>query len=463
MANYNIFALDYIFFQTMSDIDTIIAEIKKDLPEFLRKHRNGDIIPSQLRELASAEPCEEVQLFLAEYASTPSNVLESVYVQEPGEAVLCALAKHPHFNAKYLRQLAVHENVNVRKAVASSRCITPQTALALCGDSSAQVRAALARNSMVPARVQVQLSEDAVPFVRAALLAHSQLDSEVCAALAEDTDPTVQAAALLAPKTPEETLLFWADSDEHFPQTLLLKRKKLPDKVLESLCFSSHFDVKLEAVSRKELTVDEKLGFASDENEQIRLCVAKTPNLPDYVQEKLATDESKAVRLALAACPSLCASAAEKLLEKADEELVMALASNPAAPDEIVDELAQKGGSRVMQCLVDRECPQAVLDQIYKQGDEATLFHLAYNGFTPKGMSAELASKLSEHRLPTLRALAASAESCPLYVLARLARDVSWMVRVAVARSAAATDAIREVLASDGDTRVRNAVKRGAQ
>ena len=215
----------------MSDIDTIIAEIKKDLPEFLRKHRNGDIIPSQLRELASAEPCEEVQLFLAEYASTPSNVLESVYVQEPGEAVLCALAKHPHFNAKYLRQLAVHENENVRKAVAGSRCITPQTALALCGDSSAQVRAALARNSMVPARVQVQLSEDAVPFVRAALLAHSQLDSEVCAALAEDTDPTVQAAALLAPKTPEETLLFWADSDEHFPQTLLLKRKKLPDKV----------------------------------------------------------------------------------------------------------------------------------------------------------------------------------------------------------------------------------------
>jgi hypothetical protein len=282
----------------------------------------------------------------------------------------------------------------------------------------------------------------------------------VCAALAEDTDPTVQAAALLAPKTPEETLLFWADSDEHFPQTVLLRRKKIPDKVLESLCFSSHPDVKLEAVSRKELTADEKLGFAGDENQQIRLRVARIPNLPDYVQEKLATDESREIRMALASCPSLCASAARMLLKDADDELIMAIASNPAAPEEIVDELASKGGSKVMQCLVDRECPQAVLDKVYQQGDEATLYHLAYNGFTPTGMSGELASKLAEHRLPTMRALAASAESCPLYVLARLARDASWQVRLAVARSAAANDSMREVLASDADPRVRNAVKR---
>lgn len=448
----------------MSDIDTIVAEIKKDLPEFLKKHRGGDIIPSQLRELASGEPCPEVQLFLAEYATTPSNVLESVYVQGPDEAVLCALARHPHFNAKYLKQLAVHENENVRKAVAGSRCITPQTALALCGDESPHVRAVLARNSMIPARVQVQLSEDAVPFVRAALLSHSQLDSEVSAALAEDTDPTVQAAALMAPKTPDETLLFWADSDEHFPQTVLLRRRKIPDKVLESLCFSSHPDVKLEAVSRKELTADEKLGFASDENEQIRLRVAKIPNLPDYVQEKLASDESRAVRLALASCPSLCAETAEKLLENADDDLIMALASNPASPDEIVDKLVQMGGGKVVQCLMNnRECTQAALKTIYQQEDEAMLYHLAYNGFSPKGMDAELASRLAENRLPTLRAFAASAESCPLYVLARLARDPSWIVRAAVARSAAANDTMRELLASDADARVRNAVKASAR
>ena len=447
----------------MAEIETIIAEIEKDLTDFLRRHKGGDISPAQLRELAQASQSTAVQMFLAQYATTPSNVLENVYAQASGNEVLCLLAKHPHFNSKYLRQLAVHEDESVRLAVASSRCITPQTALALCGDDSAMVRAALARNSMIPARVQVQLSEDSVPFVRAALLAHSQLDSEVCAALAEDTDPTVQAAALLAQKTPEETLLFWADSDEHFPQSIILKRKKIPDKVLESLCFSSHPDVKLNAISRKELTADEKLGFANDEDERIRLKIAKIPNLPDYVQEKLAVDESKAVRLALAACPSLAPEAAEKLIENADQEMILALASNPGTPEEIIGQLAEKGGGEVLQCLVDRECPQAVLDKIYASGDEATLYHLAYNGFEPAGMGAELASRLAESRLPTLRAFGAMAESCPLYIVARLARDPSWVVRAAVARSKAANDSTREILAADSDQRVRNAVKAAAK
>ena len=78
-------------------------------------------------------------------------------------------------------------------------------------------------------------------------------------------------------------------------------------------------------------------------------------------------------------------------------------------------------------------------------------------------MDAGLASRLAENRLPTLRAMAASSETCPLYVLARLARDVSWTVRAAVARNSAVNETMRELLASDADARVRNAVKASAR
>ncbi len=447
----------------MIETEKISAEIENDLQGFLRAHRNGDIPPAQLRELAAGTPSRNILLFLVEYTTTPSNILEKVYSETEDTDVLCALAKHPHFNSKYLRQLAVHENLAVRMAVAASRCITPQTALALCGDESPEVRAALAKNSMTPPRVQVQLSEDPVPFVRAALLSHSQLDHEVCAALAEDTDPIVQAAALLAQKTPEETLLFWADSDEHFPQSVILRRRKIPEAVLESLCFSSHPDVKSEAISRKILTADEMLGFANDSNESIRTIIAKIPNLPDYIQAHLSKDKSKEVRIALAGCPCLSPEAAENLLSDGDHEIVRAVAENPNAPETVLEKLASLGDMEVLQCLVDRECPGAVLDRIFASGDDSMLYHLSYNGFKPEGMPVELASRLAEHRLPTLRALAAMADSCPLYLMARLTRDASWIVRAAVAGSAAANDSMKEILAADGDVRVRNALKHAAR
>lgn len=444
----------------MSEIEQIITEIETDAAGFLRAHKQGDITPAILRELAMESQSPAVQLFLAQYQTTPSNVLENVYMATTSTDVLCALARHPHFNAKYLKQLGTHEDITVRIAVASSRCITPQTALSLCEDTAADVRAALARNSMVPPRVQVLLSEDPVPFVRAALLSQSQLDPEICAALAEDTDPTVQAAALLAPKTPEETLLFWADSDEHFPQSVLLLRKKLPDKVLESLCFSSHPDVKHEAISRKPLTADEMLGFANDENESVRLKIAQQPNLPDYVQEKLAQDSCKEVRLHLANCPCLSPEAAQLLVASKDTDIIEKVAANPNAPAEVLEALAQNGGKDILPYLVDRDCPQSVLDIIYSSNDEAMLYHLSYNGYLPKGMPLELTTRLAEHRLPTMRALAAVAENCPLYIEARLARDISWVVRAAVARSSVANDSIREILANDSDPRVRKLAKK---
>ena len=117
-----------------------------------------------------------------------------------------------------------------------------------------------------------------------------------------------------------------------------------------------------------------------------------------------------------------------------------------------------------MQCLVDRDCPQTVVDQIYKQGDEATLYHLAYNGVVPENMPEDLLIRLSEHELPTLRALAATAPNLPLYLMSRLARDISPMVRKALANSPSASPSVLDLLSSDSCADVRNiAIKNAAR
>ena len=429
------------------------------MQEALKAHRGGDIPPQALRTLAAGERTPSLSLFLASYPDTPSRILEELYEQEDAAPeVLVALADNPRTPKTIIQQLAKHDNPVVRRGVASSRSISPQAARILLDDSNAEIRAALAENTEIPLSVQMALSEDIVPFVRSALIRQgARLEAEALEKLADDIDPTVQASALLSQHLSADAMLQCADSDEHFPQRLLLMRRNLPDKVLESLCFSSRPDIQKEAVARKALTLDEMLGFSKRGDLEVRLKIASMPNLPDIVQIELAKDSNKEVRLALARCPILCAEAANALTADEDDELVVAVASNMNVPMESLVALAGTGNKQVLKSLAAHQCPQEILDIIYATNDDDLFYHLAYNDVIPYGMPAEQLVRLAEHKLPTLRKLAASCPELPLYLMSRLARDENAQVRLAIASNEKASPSALELLSEDVNAKVRAA------
>lgn len=464
----------------MVDSETLLKEISADVLGALKKHRNDDIPAQVLRGLASeisgtTDESHLVRVFLAAYPYSPSRVLDDLFAEcskddvdeataEGYAEVLSRLADNPRTPKTTLQQLAKSESVSVRKAVAASRCISPQCAMILIDDQLPEVRAVLAANSFIPAKCQTQLSMDPVPFVRSALLQSSHLDDEIYPNLADDVDPTVQAMTLLSQRVPVDTMLQCADSDEHFSQQVLLARKNLPNDVLESLCFSSHPDVQKVAVSRKILTIDEMLGFASRGDVDVRIKIASLPNVPEIVQQTLANDSSRDVRLALAGCPVLTEDAARTLASTDDDGIIVTLARNLNAPLKVLAELAGSGNKQVLKAIAGRHCPQEMLDIIYESDDDEVFYHLAYNEVIPENMPEKLLVRLSEHELPSLRALVATAPGLPLYLMSRLARDISPTVRKALAKNPSASPSVLDLLSADSCADVRNlAIKNAAR
>ena len=438
------------------NIKTLLEQILSGPEEALRAWKNGGIPVQLLRELFAHHDTFEVLYFLAGYAETPSKILEELGEKTQSVLILSLLADHPRTPKPLLQQMAKHEDPEVRKAVARSKWISPQSALILSDDEDASVRAALAENHAITPRIQAKLSNDDVPFVRAALLKLPHLDVEIQKALCDDMDVTVQAKALLNPRLDPSCLLEAADSDESLSQRILLLRGQLPDNVLESLIFSSDPEIQNEAVGRKRLTADEMVGFAQKGDERVRLKIAGSEAVPSIVQLVLAEDESAAVRRRLAANVKLSTEAAEKLLSLEDHETDLTLAGNPAVPLSLLEELLEEDESLMMAFACRDGLCGDDLEFVLEHGDDSALYGLVYQETDCTGMSAESAVRLSLNELPSIRALAAAARSLPLRMMSRLSHDASPLVRMALTRNPEAGRKLLEGLCEDPDARVRD-------
>lgn len=437
---------------------TLLAQILADPTAALKAFRPGTIPVQLIRELASDHATYDVQRFLAGYLDTPSRVLEELFAKTSSIEVLAALAENQRTPKTILQQLARHERSEVRCAVATGKAISPQTALILSEDPDANVRATLAENSAITPRVQTILSDDPVPFVRASLLKSPRLDDEIYKALCDDRDVTVQAKALLAPRISADIQLQWADTDELFPQLVLLARKQLPDPVLESLCLSTHPEVQLQAIPRKNLSADEMLGFARHQDIAVRSLVCRQEELPAIVQQILANDPEHAVRMQLARHPRLSHDAALKLISYGNPEIILALLQNPASPPAAIAVLAETHDQLALKLLAARpNLSDDLIAIILQYADDDTLYHLAFRGIPCHGMSAPIAKRLADHPLPTLRALAAQSRQLPVAIIAKLSQDTASAVRLAIARHPDAPEAILQHLVLDNDDEVQDA------
>ena len=122
------------------NIKTLLEQILSGPEEALRAWKNGGIPVQLLRELFAHHDTFEVLYFLAGYAETPSKILEELGEKTQSVLILSQLADHPRTPKPLLQQLAKHEDPEVRKAVARSKWISPQSALILSDDENATVR-----------------------------------------------------------------------------------------------------------------------------------------------------------------------------------------------------------------------------------------------------------------------------------------------------------------------------------
>ena len=437
----------------------LLGQIKEGPDAALRSWHGGGLSVSVLRELYANEGDDyDVQYFLAGYPETPSRILEELSGRSEAATILALLAENLRTPKPVLQQLARHERVEVRKAVAAGRGISPQVALLLCDDPDASVRATLAENPSVTPRVQTRLSEDSVPFVRANLLKIAKLDEEIQYALCDDIDIAVQAKALLAPKTSENCLLRLADGDDSLSQRLLLLRSQLPEAVLESLLFSKDERIKREAVNRKTLTDDEMIGLARGRDEGIRIKLARTGSLPAIVQGVLAEDSSSAVREALGGSSGLSGETVERLLAYNEPGLNMVLASNSHVPLKKLETMLTREGETMLQYAACRDnLTEEDAAFLAEHGGDGVLYQLWYAGYVLKGISGDVLRRLCSHPLPSVRELVARSSGLTIAMMSELCKDDCPRVRLELAKNSETLLSFLTVLSEDSDGRVAKA------
>jgi hypothetical protein len=446
----------------MTESQDILNEIHADVDDACRRYR-GQALPSALlKELADVSAGDTaVQRFLATFAETPSKVLEQLAAETPDEEILALLAAHPRTPRTVLRDLIEKGSETVRETVAANRLVSPQVAAGLAKDPSTRVRLRLAANPGAPMRVLVDLAGDPDPAVRGALLKQKQLDVDVLTKLLADPDPLVQARAVMTAPLPDRLPLEWADADDEERQALLLLRQDLADSVLESLCFSPHREIQLAALRRRVLYPDELLGWAENGSPEVRCLIAADISLPEEIQVVVAGDAEAAVRTALAGNPSLREEPARRLLHDPEPAVLAALAGNPYLAEPVVMALAQLNHPEIAAALAIRpELPKMAVRWFIEHGDDTILYQLATAGNLPPRLPPELAQRLAQHRLPSIRQMAAAATDIDRNLQARLARDPAAAVRRTLAGNSGIHRPVLEFLANDPDPETAEIARR---
>jgi hypothetical protein len=451
-------------------LESILEDIRQHpLQEVFEKYRQWPIPSPILKELFADYPEPEVHLFLASYSNTPSRTLEELFDRirdmeedDPDhdravrEQILIQLAGHARSSRQVLLGCTEISIPTVRAAVAGNRLITPQIAESLAEDSSWEVRGLVAGNPSLPPRLQAKLAKDPEPLVRTALTRNRNLTLDVVLFLANDPSLFVRAAIFQSANVDESALLDWADSDDATTQMLLLKRKKLPENVLHSLLMSPHSEVRLEAARRGKVPPDILLAWATQREPDIRAQLAAIPDPPLLVQVLLTLDPSPEVRTALAQSEYLHQDLAVFIAARGKPPELEALAVADQTSEEAVTELCQTHSAHIARILAGSRTltPEQRALLAENHPDDVMLYHLARVSDDPIDLPRDLIEALFQHRLPTLRTLAARAPGLKIREAHFLLKDPSPLVRSALVTNPVLTTEFVRFLSEDADSSV---------
>lgn len=265
-----------------------------------------------------------------------------------------------------LAQLALDENVAVRRAVTEHPKTQPDVLFAL-----GQVfPAALAKNPALVMLAQRQpelLQEMPAPTVRM-LLTLPALPDPVWPHLVRHKDARLRTEILACPRVPPSILTMIAQerpdpNDRHC--IAIAANPSAPSSLLHEL--SQHKDTYVRAAVAANPSTDKALldVLAKDDHEHVRAGVAANPNATQKALEHLAKDRYFDVLTSLAGNPSISVKVMGKLVREISVYVWANLAANPSTPPSLFSALIRKDSMDVDEQIAKRpDAPAQILQRL---------------------------------------------------------------------------------------------------
>lgn len=152
-------------------------------------------------------------------------------------------AQTPTTTAVRLSELALHEDADVRRAVARNGALPDESLAKLLDDPSWEVRTVAAHHKKAPAEKSL----------------------EVVSALATSTEPARRAIAARSPKTPPELLLKLVDDTDLETRSNALKNPRTPAAVVRAHLTDTEPAVLLGVLAHPSVSNQERRAFLTEE------------------------------------------------------------------------------------------------------------------------------------------------------------------------------------------------------
>lgn len=478
----------------------------------LEEAQNPQTPPERLKALAS-RPEAEVRRAVAANPNTPEEVLWRLAVHFP-EAVLSnpVLELFWLLNANWLAEMPGY---------ARSRLLAcPEASLHLLRwalkEGDTQSLLSVLQNPRVPGEFLEALADHPLPAVAEAARLHVGFESEPLEAALEwceaDMDYFELRQLVLLGMAPPWLASRIAQESDTALRLALLEQADLPPTVLQKLLFDDEEEVRqaarahpkapaeqLQLIEQLEQGLPVEVSFEAlaqgsayvralvakhpqtprpllerliaDDDWQVRVAAASNPRIPKPWLEPLARDGDRAVREAVAANPRATSRILGQLMADEYEEVRQAATHNPHSPwfwdifdlleqrspslyAEHLDLLARQGPYCRRLVMAHPHVPTKMLEDYRAHPDPATRLAIAQNPKTPPGVLAAMAHDPD----PEVRQAVASHPQTPLPGLERLAQDKQPDVRMRVAENPRTPGEVLQVLAQDDHWPVRQAV-----
>ncbi len=355
-------------------------------------------------------------------AATPPFVLYTLV--NSGTYIAPLVAANPNAEPELLRQLAASENAEVRKAVATNPNTPTEVLLQLAEEFPQQ----FIENSLLPLLVleNPNFVAEISYWTLLKLLRQYDLPEYFLSGAAMHPNTEVLYSVAKHHKTPETALLEMARRSHQDARLgfCIAQRQNLSESVLATLAQYSAIAVRL-YLAKHHTTPCSILEILAEVPEthlnlrqEIHQKIAKNPNTPLALIEKLLAQNDKKVKQAIATRADLPNRILIELATDYRIHTMNFLAQNQHISANVLTELANHPEQRVRQMVASHpNTPQSILEEAAKSAE--LYYYVAQNLSTP----ASVLDDLAQHKQNQISTAIAVNPSTPGFVLERIAQN----------------------------------------
>ena len=214
----------------------------------------------------------------------------------------------------------------------------------------------------------------------------------------------------------------------------------------------------LENVAENPNTSLDTLKLLLAQSDSYKQFVARNPNTPPEILDKLACDKDGLVRRAVASNPNTLPDKLELLANDNSVYLLRkSVAENPSTPDKVLESFAKDSNVDIRRCVANNlGAPLKVLELLAKDSNDMIRRCVARNPNT----TSDILKLLATDSRTEIRKIVARNRNTPVTILKLLIEDSNDDIRASVALNNNLPVGMLELLAKDSNDNIRTSVAR---